>query len=230
MKLQECDIRPGFVLQVVDNYGTIKASVTGVFSEESNPDLLPPVYQFGQLHRGAFSKPKENDPIWVIVNRSNPQELVYIRQNDLHGQLADILDNGYEDVEVLMRTESGTGYAQILFNTDDGLILQNDSSSITIKPDGTINLTTGDPHKTLEINSDGISLGSEGTSAEPAVLGDKTEDALNKLWDCINAVVMALNSADPYAAPAMGMVQGQGVLPKAKTAIAQIKSKYVTLD
>ena len=230
MRLQEVDIRPGFVLKVVDSYGTVKASVVGVFSDEADPETLPPVYPFCTVGRGKFSQPKENDPIWVLLNRSNPQELFYLRQCNLSDQLNDELDKNYEDVEVLMRTDSGTGYAQILFDTSDGMVLQNDASTITIKNDGTISLSTGDPHQTLEVNSDGISLGSAGTSAEPAVLGDKTEDALNKLWNCINAIVTNLQSCDPYAAAAMGAVTAQMVLPKAKTAISQIKSKYVTLD
>lgn len=230
MRLDRCEIRPGFVLQVVDNYGTVKASVTGVFSEEADPDTLPPIIPFLSLSRGTFSHPKENDPIWVLVNKDNPQELLYFRQGDFKGQLDDVLSKSYEDVEVLMRTESGGGYAQILFDTDEGLIVQNDSSSITIQKNGDITLKRDGSHKTIEINKDGISLGSTGKSAEPALLGDKTQDALNQLWTCINTVVMALQTTCPWTAPAMGMVQSSGVLPQAKSAIMKVKSNNVTLD
>jgi hypothetical protein len=230
MKLQTAEIRPGFVLQVVDNYGTVKASVTGVFSDEADPDTLPPVYPFMSLSRGTFSHPKENDPIWVLFSSSNPQELLYVRQADLNEQLSDTLDKSYEDVEVLMRTESGTGYAQILFDTEEGLIMQNDDSSIVINKEGDITISKNGSHKTIEINSDGISLGSTGKSAEPALLGDKTEDALNKLWNCVNAIVLALTSTCPYAVPAMTQVQALNVLSTAKSAISKIKSKNVTLD
>lgn len=230
MRLDKCEIRPGFVLKVVDNYGTVKASVVGVFAEDADPDTLPPVIPFMSLSRGTFSHPKENDPIWVLINRSNPQELLYVRQSDLSTQLADTLDNSYEDVEVLMRTESGGGYAQILFDTEEGLIVQNDESSIDIKKNGDITISKSGSHRTIEINSDGISLGSEGRSAEPALLGDKTEDALKKLWDCVNAIVTSLQSSCPYAAPAMEQVQAKMVLQKAKTAIDKIKSDHVTLD
>ena len=129
-----------------------------------------------------------------------------------------------------MRTESGTGYAQVLFDTEEGLIVQNDDSSITIQKNGDITISKNGSHRTIEINSDGISLGSAGKSAEPALLGDKTQDALNKLWDCINTIVMSLQTACPYAAPAMGLVQSQGVLPDAKLAIMKVKSNNVTLD
>lgn len=230
MKLQNGEIRPGFVLKVVDDYGTVKASVTGVFSDEADPDTLPPVYPFMSLSRGTFSHPKENDPIWVFLFRDNPQELLYVRQADIGGQLSDTLDKSYEDVEVLMRTESGTGYAQVLFDTEEGLIVQNDDSSITIQKNGDITISKNGSHRTIEINSDGISIGSAGKSAEPALLGDKTQDALNKLWDCINTIVMSLQTACPYAAPAMGLVQSQGVLPDAKLAIMKVKSNNVTLD
>lgn len=230
MRLQNAEIRPGFVLKVVDDYGTVKASVTGVFSEEADPETLPPIYPFMSLSRGTFSHPKENDPIWVFMTRDNPQELLYVRQANLPDQLSDTLDNSYEDVEVLMRTESGTGYAQVLYDTDEGLIVQNDDSSMVINKDGDVTISKNGSHRTIEINSDGISIGSSGKSSEPALLGDKTEDALNKLWDCVNTIVMSLQSACPYAAPAMGLVQSQGVLPKAKTAIMKIKSKNVTLD
>lgn len=230
MRLDRCELRPGFVLEVVDNYGAVKASVTGVFSDEADPETLPPIIPFTSLSRGTFSHPKENDPIWVLINRDNPQELLYFRQADLSNQLADILDKSYDDVEVLMRTESGTGYAQVLFDTEEGLIVQNDDSSIVINKEGNITLSKNGSHRTIEINSDGISLGSAGGSAEPALLGDKTEDALNKLWKCINTVVMSLQSSCPYAAPAMAQVQAQNVLPDAKAAIMKIKSDHVTLD
>lgn len=217
-------------MKVLDDYGTVKASVVGVFSEEADPDTLPPIIPFMSLSRGTFSHPKENDPLWVIINKDNPQELLYVRQADLSNQLSDTLENSYEDVEVLMRTESGGSYAQILFDTEEGLIVQNDSSSITIQKNGDITIKRDGSHRTVEINSDGISLGSEGKSAEPALLGDKTQDALNKIWDCVNAVVTALQTTCPYASPAMALVQSQGVLPSAKTAIMKVKSNNVTLD
>lgn len=229
MRLDRCEIRPGFVLRVEDNYGTVKASVTGVFSEDADPDTLPPVIPFGTMSRGTFSHPKENDPIWVILNRDNPQELLYVRQTDLPNQLSDTLDKSYEDVEVLMRTESGTGYAQILFDTEEGLMVQNDTSFVNIDKDGNIVIKKDGPHRTIEINSDGISIGSEGSSAEPACLGNKTEDALNKLWNCINMITVALSS-DPYASPGISAVKSSGVLDTAKSAITKIKSKNVTLD
>ncbi len=230
MKLDRCEIRPGFVLRVEDNYGTVKASVTGVFADDAEPDLLPPIRPFMSLSRGTFSHPKENDPIWVLINRENPQELLYVRQADYGNQLSDTLDASHDDVEVLMRTENGTGYAQVLYDSDEGLLVQNDDSQMVIDQDGIITLSKNGSHRTIEINSDGISLGSEGGSAEPACLGDKTQDALTKLWNCVNAIVMALQSSCPYAAPAMAQVQAQGVLPQAQTAISKIKSKHVTLD
>jgi hypothetical protein len=229
MKLDRCEIRPGFVLRVEDNYGTVKASVTGVFADDADPDTLPPVIPFGTLSRGTFSHPKENDPIWVLINKDNPQELLYIRQTDLSNQLSDTLDKSYEDVEVIMRTESGAGYAQILFDTDEGLIMQNDDSVINIMKNGNVQLKKNGAHRVIEINSDGISLGSEGGSAEPACLGDKTEDALNKLWNCINMLVTVLSS-DPYASPGISSVRASGVLDQAKSAILKVKSKHVTLD
>ena len=229
MRLQNAEIRPGFVLQVVDNYGTVKASVTGVFSDEADPETLPPVYPFMSLSRGTFSHPKENDPIWVLISKDNPQELLYVRQADLSGQLADTLDKSYEDVEVLMRTESGTGYAQVLFDTEEGLIVQNDDSSVVINKEGNITISKNGSHRTIEINSDGISLGSEGKSAEPACLGDKTEDALNQLFLCIQTMATLLQS-DPYASPTMTSFVSGPLLQNAKSAILKIKSKHVTLD
>lgn len=229
MRLQNAEIRPGFVIQVVDNYGTVKASVSGVFSENADPETLPPIYPFMSLSRGTFSHPKVNDPIWVLINAGNPQELLYVRQANLPDQLSDTLDKSHDDVEVLMRTESGTGYAQLLFDTGDGLVMQNDDSYIEIKNDGDITISKNGQSRTIEINSDGISIGSSGKSSEPAVLGDKTEDALNKIWNCINMLVTGLSS-DPYASVATNSINASGVLDSAKSAIAKIKSKNVTLD
>ena len=75
MKLVNGEIRPGIVLEVLDEYGTIKGSCLGVFSDEDDPAMLPPIQQWPTSSGSSFNQPKVNDPIWVLFFNDNPQEL-----------------------------------------------------------------------------------------------------------------------------------------------------------
>lgn len=226
MKLSDAEIRPGFVTQIVDSQGTIKAAVVGLFDEDDQ-DLVPPITPFGTFSRGTFSAPEIGDPIWVLYFKNNPQFLRYIRQCNLNEDLNDILKKDSKNCEVLMRRDKGLDHAQLYFNDEDGWIIQSNLSTIRICGDDSIQMSLGEPNRTIEINSAGISIGSPGSSKEPAVLGDSLTDVMNELVLMIKMVKQAA-SASPYTKAIATAIESK--LPSIEGKIPLICSNNITID
>lgn len=227
MRLSECEIRPGTVLEAIDENGTIKAACAGVFSEEDDPEMLPPVYPFMQSSASSFNQPHPNDLIWVWIFHDNPQELFYTFRSNTADASSHILSKKPKDSQILASRDAGFSKSQLYYSTDDGWVMQNDSADITIDKDKNIRMTRNDPHRTVEVNDDGISLGSEGKSAEPAVLGDQLTSALRKLSACLSATAESLKG-NPYTAESGAKLEsGLGAF---ESAVEKILSKNVTLD
>lgn len=227
MILKDGHIRPGRVLEVCDNFGTIKACCSGLFSDNDDPKLLPPVYPFHIGNQNHFSKPNVDDEIWVLFFPTNPQELFYWRKDSIKDTLNEVLTDECNDAEVIASLDSGSGYAQIYFTDGTGWIISNDRAIIQIRKDGSILLDQGSKHRKIDINDDNISIGSEGKSAEPAVLGDKLEKTLEQIHDCLQAVGNAAKMS-PYTATIGTTIDPY--LQKISDAIDKIKSVHVTLD
>lgn len=226
MRLSEVEIRPGYVRQVLDNKGTIKAVVEGLFNEQ-DLDLLPPIRLFFTLQKGAFSAPRVNDPIWVFYQPSNPQDLRWVRQADCDGDIMDICAKGNKNTEVLMRRKKGLENAQIYYADSDGMVIQNQESSINIDKDSNICLSTGDENRTIEVSSSGISLGTKGGSAEHAVKGESLLTALLDLNNLLVAMSTACKS-NPYTVSVATVIDQ--LLPQYQKDIQKILSENVTLD
>ena len=67
-------------LYEVDEKGIIKASVCGLFSDQDEPENIPPIYQFPLGGANNFSSPKKDDEVWVMFFDDNPLDLFYIRK------------------------------------------------------------------------------------------------------------------------------------------------------
>lgn len=227
MRLSNGQIRPGRVV-ATSITGEIKAVVPGLFSDQDEPSLLPPIYPFFVSNENSFSKVNINDSVWVIFFSDNPYELFYFRRNDNNKSLNSILEKEYKKVEVIASMNNGRGsYAQLFFTDGRGWIIRNGDSVISIESDGSIVLDGGMPNRQISIDSNSISLGSRGGSAEPAVLGDKLVDTLNKLNRVLLAVESAANTS-PYTtwiAKAISTTQ-----PDFQESISLVKSLNVTLD
>jgi hypothetical protein len=227
MKMSQAHIRPGRVLRLVDENGTIKAACCGLFSDQDEPDKLPPVYQFPLGNSNSFYSMHEDDEIWILFFDDNPLELFYIRKDILPENLKDILAQKYEDVEVIASREMPAGFVQIYFTDGDGWIIRNIDSFIQLRKDGSILLDSGSAHRKIDICNDSISIGSEGGSAHTAALGDKVVESLNKLDALLTALEKAA-AASPYTA-ALGSVLST-IRPAWASTIASIESTNVTLD
>lgn len=227
MILSKGHIRPGRVLEVVDENGIVKATVCGLFSDQDEPENLPPIYQFPLGGANNFSSPKKDDEIWVLFFDDNPLELFYIRKDNFPEHLQEILGSDYKECEVLASRELSSGMVQIYFTDGDGWIIRNVDSVINMRNDGSIILDTGSAHRKIDICDDSISLGSEGGSAHPAAYGDKVVKSLNILNNILNAVSSAGKSF-PYT---IGMSTAIDALrPMFEQSIEEIESTHVTLD
>ena len=224
MELQKCILRPARVVKVLDR-NVIKVSAPGLFSTTDDPDLLPPVYPFLELTKNSFSELVVGDEVWLLSVQDNPQELFWIRKPDYDMGMEDKAVNG--NLEILSRRESGASWAEIFFSDGTGWIIRNDSSYIGINKDGDITLSVLGNHKTIEINKDGISLGSKGTSAEPAVLGDKLTDVLDYI-SLIFDTLADVAGQNPYTVPIALIINTMKPILDKK--IEKICSSYVTLD
>lgn len=223
MKLGNAILRPGKVIEVLDD-GKIRASVPGLFSEEYK-DKLPPIHPFFTQHTNAYSDPKVYDDVWVLNFYDNPLDLHWFRKDNFPENNKEILQE--ENVEVLCNREAGLGWAQIYFSDGTGWIIRNDESLIQIRKDGSILLQMDWPHRTIDINSGNISLGSEGESAHPAALGDKTQDSITAICGLFN-VIATVAKSNPYT-----MMIGttiDSLLPDVQKTIGPIASNHVTLD
>jgi hypothetical protein len=227
MILSKGHIRPGRVLEVVDEKGVVKATVCGLFSDQDEPENLPPIYQFPLGGANNFSSPKKDDEIWVMFFDDNPLELFYVRKDNFPENLQEILGSDYKECEVLASRELPSGFVQIYFTDGEGWIIRNVDSVINMRKDGSILLDTGSAHRKIDICDNSISLGSEGGSAHPAAYGDKVVKSLKMLNVILNTVAMA-GKLTPFT---IGMSTAIDALrPMFEQSIEEIESQHVTLD
>lgn len=226
MKLDKGTIRPGTVIEVLEN-GNIKASAPGLFSFTDEADKLPPIMPwFIGSNCNSFSKLKKYDDIWIINFSDNPQQLYWFRKDNI-GSNNENIPMSETDVEVVCNREVAGEWATIYFSNGSGWIIGKGDSIIQIRENGTIQLNIDMPNRCIDINGQNISIGSEGTSAHPAACGDTVADVLSDLCILLNGVaVKAL--ANPYTM-AIGtelMIK----LPSITNQIANIPSQHVTID
>ena len=230
MKLKYGEIRPGKVLRVEDSFGTIKGSCLGVFSEKDDPELIPPMTPspLSQTSSTSFCRPHVGDRIWVLIFSDNPWEIFYTFQNHAKDDNSEVLEHDYEDTEILMRRKNPKGEdAMIHYNSEDGSIVKNGKAIYQADQKGNLHMEREGKHRTIEVNENGISLGSSGKSDQPAVLGDKLEDALKSIYKCLKQI-SAVCKDNQYTAAISPAIDN--VLPAIRSNIEQIKSQHVTLD
>lgn len=225
MKLDKGVIRPGIVLEILDN-GQIKASAPGLFSFEEDTSLLPPIYPlFMGSNANAFSKLNKYDDVWIMNFSDNPQQLYWFRKDTLSNN--ENIPLSEENVEIICNRDIGGDWATIYFSDGSGWVIRNGDSTIQIRTDGSIMLNTGMPNRCIDINGKNISIGSEGTSAHPAAYGDGVVDAISAICKLLNDVAIKAMST-PYT-----MVIGTEILKKISSVtetISGIPSNHVKID
>ena len=227
MKLSQAHIRPGRVLKLEDENGVIKGSCCGLFTDQDDPEKLPPIYQFPLGGANNFSSMHVDDEIWVLFFDDNPMELFYIRKDIIPETLKDILSKKYEEVEVLASREMPAGMVQIYFTDGEGWIIRNVDSVIQLRKDGSILLDTGSAHRKIDICSNSISLGSESSSAHTGAYGDAVVNTFNILDNILTGIATAAKTS-PYT---VGIGSAIDALKEMYSdSIGKIESPHVTLD
>jgi hypothetical protein len=225
MKLSRATIRPGTVLEVLEN-GAIKASAPGLFAFVDDPNKMPPIVPWFIGHNSnAFSQPKVYDDVWIMNFADNPRQLYWFRKDEM-------TDNSNipmteENVEVICNRDVNGEWCTIYFSDGSGWVIGKGESIIKIRPDGSILLTTGQPNRCIDINGKNISIGSEGKSSHPAAYGDAIEETLMSLCSLLNEIgIQAM--ANPYT-----MAIGTSLLrklPNVINKISDVSSQHVTID
>lgn len=226
MKLSKGTIRPGTVLEVLDN-GIIKASAPGLFSFVDDPEMLPPIMPWFIGHNtNAFSKLKQYDEVWIMNFSDNPRQLYWFRKDNIT-ENTNVAINTEENVEIVCNRDLGGDWATIYFSDGSGWVISKGESIMQIKADGSILLNTGLPNRCIDINGKNISIGSEGSSAHPAACGDAVESLLMSL--CLLLQNVAIKSmANPYTMAIGTTIMAK--LPSITNKVSNISSQHVTID
>lgn len=225
MKLSRATIRPGTVLEVLEN-GVIKASAPGLFAFVDDPEKMPPIMPWFIGHNtNAFSQPKPYDDVWIMNFTDNPRQLYWFRKDEVSEN--DNIPMGEENVEVLCNRDIGGEWCTIYFSDGSGWVIGKGESIIQIRPDGSIQLTNGQPNRCIDINGKNISIGSAGSSAHTAAYGDELEKVLMSLCALLNEIGMQ-SMANPYTIAIGTSLLRQ--LPKIINQIPNVSSQHVTID
>lgn len=179
--------------------GRVKIKVFGKY-DELEEEVIPWAIPYNQLSSGTVYIPKvgeicnvffengdENIPFFMGISKTN---------DDLLGEYAEDYPKVWSIVYDKKAGEDATGKAsdertlEIFYTETQGLIIRKNDSFIQLKnEDESIFIKNGKTEDVIHINDDGISLGSEGTSDEPAVLGDKNVEALEALSTQIDTLI-----------------------------------------
>lgn len=223
MKLSQGILRPGIVLEVLNN-GEIKASAPGLFSAE-DLDKLPPIFPFPIGHANSFSAPTIGDEVWILNLIDNPLQLYWFRKDNYKINDKHIIEE--ENVEIICNRETDASWATIYFSDGSGWVIKNDDSIVQIDEHGDIILSKSSPHRTIHINDDNISIGSKGKSSHPAAYGDLVIDALNEIKDALKLMKTA-SLSNAFTKPISVAI---GNVPeKLSMIIPRIESKHITID
>lgn len=214
MELARGDLRPGKVLQVVDNIGTIKVSAPGMFTDQDDVDLLPPVFPLFTIGSNTFSSPNVGDSIWLLSFRGNAQELFYFRMVDHKDYMKNIGNiNNNSDIECVVRKQTDNGWGELYLDTGEGWIIANGDCKAVIDNSGNVNLI-----------GNSVRLGSSSAS-NPVCKYEETEALLKMITNVLGTLAAGVAETAPsQASGATTMIN------MIKAQIPKIKSSKIYVD
>lgn len=229
MRLRDMDVRPGKVLRVEDNYGTVKASCCGIFAETEDPELLPPAIPFFKTSSTSFCSPHEDDKVLVWVNQNNPQQVYYTFMGNVEANDKSVLEQGNEDVEIVaMRPHDEEEPSILVYTEEEGWKMKDIKTGITASDEDGVEISHNDRKFKVRVDDEGILLADDKEQRkEPAVLGDALEDVLNDIVDAISTIQQS-SASDPYLASLSASLAPK--VAAIKIGISKIKSKNVCLN
>lgn len=226
MKLLQGFLRPGIVVETLYG-GCIKATAPGLFSNDSDPDDLPPIMPwFIGSNTNGFSQPKICDEVWILNFGDNPLQLYWFKKEDYDNTVLSVPDMG-QNVEILCNRNVNGEWCGIYFTDGTGWIINKGNSKIVISNNGDIALMKPAKSRCIEINNNNISIGSSGQSAHSAAYGDIIEKILTDLCLMLNGIATKALTNPHTAAIGTDLLQK---LPSIVNQISDVSSTNVTID
>ena len=219
--------------------GRVKIKIFSKY-DELEPDVIPWAIPYNQLSTGTSIIPKVGDIVNAFFENGDEYVPFYFtsikNSDDLLAEYGDDYPKIWSLVYDKRMGEDGEGTLgeertlEVFYTETQGLIIRKNQSFIQIKnEDESILLSNGSTQKVIHISDDGISIGTEGTSAEPAVLGDTLEELLNSFITELGKISAIATPAGP-SGPISGAPTWAPLVQKFKTDFVKFKSKLVTLD
>tara|TARA_R110000796_G_scaffold192641_6_gene309331 strand:+ start:6718 stop:7428 length:711 start_codon:yes stop_codon:yes gene_type:complete len=211
--------------------GRVKIAVFGKFDELSE-DVIPWAIPYNQLASGTVIIPKKGEVCNVFFENGDENVPFYTGIAKTNDDLLSEFGEDYPSVWSIVydKTIGEEKSLEIFYTDTQGLMIRKSNSLINIKnEDESVIITNGKTKKSIHISDDGISLGTEGKSAESAVLGDTLETLLNDFITELGKI-----GAIPTPAGPSGTLSSSPLwtplVAKFKTDWETMKSQLVSLD
>ena len=177
MKLSECEVLPGIVIDVEDpkHIGRVKAMVPTWFDTDvMEKEALPWVWPCGMPGYQRFSKLENGRKIWVLHNKENDLEYWYWPMFEETEGTKQIVDQ-YDSTEVLLSRTCGEGSIYIYYNDSEGIVAKIGETKINITSNNEIHIT--DSKASVKIVGGQIFIGKD-DNQELTVMGETLQKAL----------------------------------------------------
>ena len=201
MKLSECEVLPGVVIDVEDpkHIGRVKAMVPTWFdSDVMEKEALPWIWPCGMGGYQRFSKLENGRKIWVLHNKENDLEYWYWPMFEETEQSKPIIDQ-YDSTELLLCRGGGeSGDILIYYNDAEGIILKIGDTKINISNNKEIHIT--DNTASFDIVGSKITIGKQ-DNLEQAIMGETLKNALEKFAGAIRNAGQKMSTSNPYVSP-----------------------------
>jgi len=227
----------GPVISVDDEelQGRIKVRVFGKY-DELDEELIPwclPSNNFSggsSTGGGMFSLPKVGSLVNVIFDNGDINCPIWTYNEKMSTELQEEIANSYATAHSLIYdTEVESGPVKVFFTEEKGMVIEYNASQVVIRPDQTVVIRFGESGKVLHVQEETISLGTEGASAQPAVLGDTLYDLLMEFIDELGKIAAFQSPAGPCSSLDTSP-QWQLLVTNFKTKFEDFKSEIVNLD
>ena len=210
--MSNSNIRLGEIVDINDplKQGRARIRVFGFFEDPEIEDI-PWAEQSSALSfssargSGNITIPRLGSVVTVYFDGSNYYKIYYGSEMETSPDLLAEIADSYEGAQSLwydveaQNSKGNTGLKLFLTQGDKGkgLVLDFGGSQINFRMDSSTFITSnsGVPGaNSIHIKDGKLSLGVENESAQPAVLGDHNESALNSLLNRINEIMIALQT------------------------------------
>ena len=207
MKLEDCEVLPGVVIDVEDpkHIGRVKAMVPTWFdSDVMQKDAMPWIYPFGMPGYQRFSKLENGRKIWVLHNTKNDLEYWYWPMFEETDTTKEIV-NPYDATEVLLSRSCGdNGSVYIYYVDSEGIVLRIGDVKINITTTNEIHIT--DSKAYVKIIGGQVFIGKDGKQ-ELTVMGETLQQTLNDLGQALFNAGSKMAGATPVSTVSPDFIQ-----------------------